>query len=208
LPKTLAQNLAAVLDPIDPTLAPAILSGYGLDTSATTNTPQVIKPVLDLATDICFALGATAFARTWSSPGTLEQLGTEAFLARFNVPNPWDGPWKGHATHILDIAFVLQNYREQLSPGQQKSADLLTKHVIAFVNGGSPWAAYKSGTEEGAMVYYAPEQSQEDESRFVPDEAPGRTGRRHVLQKLMKQDVFDKVMEAWEALMKGPQAAK
>lgn len=73
-----------------------------------------------------------------------------------------------------------------------------------FVNGGSPWRAYKNGVEDGSMVYFASEQGEEDESRFVSDEASEKTGRRDVLQKLMKQELLDKVMEAWETTMKGP----
>ncbi len=202
LPKTLADHLTSTLDPVDPALAPAIISGYGLDTSATANTPESLEAVLNLATDICFALGARTFARTWSDAGA--EAATEAFLYRFNVPNPWDGPWKGWATHILDIAFVLQNYRERLAPGQQRAGDKFTDDVISFVNGGSPWPAYRIGAEEGAMVYFATEQGEEDESRFVPNETPETVDRRDIIQRLMKQEVYDKVMEAWEGFMKGP----
>jgi carboxylesterase type B len=198
LPKTLADHLTATLDPISPSLGPAIISGYGLDATATTNTPESLEAVLELATDICFALGARAFASTWGSGA-----GTESFLYRFNVPNPWDGPWKGRATHILDIAYVLQNYRERLAPGQQQTADRFTKDVVSFVNGGSPWPAYKDGAE-GSMVYFATEQGNDDESRFVARETPETVDRRDIIQKAMTQDVFDKVMDAWEGFMKGP----
>ncbi|BEJ06734.1 hypothetical protein CcaverHIS641_0400030 [Cutaneotrichosporon cavernicola] len=202
LPKTLADHLKATFDPINTSLAPAIISGYGLESTATANTPESLVAVLGLATDICFALGARAFARAWSDVGS--ETGTESFLYRFNKPNPWDGPWKGHATHILDIAFVLQNYRECLAPGQQKAGDRFTKDVISFVNGGSPWPAYKDGAEESAMVYFATEQGEKDESRIVPHETPETVDRRDIIQRLMKQEVFDKVMEAWEGFMKGP----
>ncbi|KAK4171979.1 putative carboxylesterase [Triangularia setosa] len=198
LPKTLATFLAVTLDPVDPELAPAIVSGYGLDTSATANSQESLKAVLDLATDICFGLGARTFVRSWS------EAGLDAFLCHFNVPNSWDGPWKGYATHILDIAFILQNYREHLPAGQQKAANKQTEDAIAFIYGEAPWPGYKGGTQEGAMVYYAPEQGEEDQSRFVPGEVPEETGRRDILQKLMKQEVLDKVMDAWDLFMKGP----
>ncbi|KAK4683063.1 hypothetical protein QC764_121820 [Podospora pseudoanserina] len=198
MPKTMATFLAATLDPIDRELAPKIISGYGLNASATANSQESLKAVLDLATDICFGLGARTFVRSWS------QAGLEAFLCHFNVPNPWDGPWKGHATHILDIVFVLQNYRELLPVGQQKAGDQQTEDAIAFIHGEAPWPAYKIGAQEGAMVYYAPEQGEEDQSRFVSGEIPEETGRRDILQKLMKQEVLDKVMDAWDLFMKGP----
>lgn len=199
LPHTLATYLAEALDPIDPKLTPAITSAYGLDQSATANTTESTKAVLDLATDICFALGARAFARAWS-----QKPGAEAFLYRFNVPNPWDGPWKGHATHILDIAFALLNYREHLGPGQQKSGDKFARDIISFVNGGSPWDPYRVGADQGAMVYFAAESGEDDESRYVPAEDPQQTGRRVILQDLLDEAGLDKVMTAWEMFMRGP----
>lgn len=199
MPVTLAKYLAEVLDPIDTKLSPAICSAYGLDETATVNTAESTKAVLDLATDICFALGARAFAGAWS-----RKPGAEAFLYRFNVPNPWEGPWKGHATHILDIAFGLQNYREHLEPGQQKSEDRFARDIISFVNGGSPWHTYQVGAEQGAMVYYAAEDAKDDESRYVRTEDPRETGRRVILQDLLDEQGLDKVMSAWEMFMKGP----
>ncbi|KAK4199004.1 putative carboxylesterase [Triangularia verruculosa] len=198
LPRTLATFLATTLDPVDPALAPTIVSGYGLDTAATVNSQESLKACLDLATGICFGLGARTFVRSWS------QAGLEAFLYHFNVPNPWDGPWKGYAAHILDIAFVLQNYQEKLPAGQQKAAKKQTEDAISFIYGEVPWPAYKIGAQEGAMVYFAREQSSEDESRYVPGEITEETGRRDILQKIMTQEVFDKVMDAWDLFMKGP----
>ncbi|KAK1777632.1 Alpha/Beta hydrolase protein [Copromyces sp. CBS 386.78] len=155
LPHTLARYIAEALDPIDPKLSPVIIY------NATVNTLESTKAVLDLATDICFALGARAFARAWS-----QKPGAEAFLYRFNVPNPWDGPWKGHATHILDIALALQNYREHLGLGQQNQ-----------------------GRDSR-------ETCEDDESRYVPTEDPQQTGRRVILQDLLDEEGLDKVMTA------------
>ncbi|KAB5580885.1 Alpha/Beta hydrolase protein [Coniochaeta sp. 2T2.1] len=201
LPKTLTAHLAAALDSVDPSLTQAIISGYNLPTAATANTFESTKPVLDLATDICWSVGARSFARSWSSSTITNEK--KAFLYRFNVPNPWDGAWKGHATHILDIAFVLQNYREYLAPGQQKAGELFGRHVIAFVNGDVPWPAYGDGGRPGAYVYFAPEEGEEDASCYVEDEAHERTGRRGLLQGV-RPEVLDRVMGAWEMCMKGP----
>ncbi|KAF3387325.1 hypothetical protein F1880_001410 [Penicillium rolfsii] len=41
---------------------------------------------------------------------------------RWIEPNPWDGPWKGSANHILDVAFLFQNYNESLSQLQREVA--------------------------------------------------------------------------------------
>ncbi|KAK5659821.1 hypothetical protein OQA88_1033 [Cercophora sp. LCS_1] len=196
LPRTLADHLHAKLDDINPTLVPTVIDGYGIDVDAIANTSESTKAVLGLATDICFGFGARAFAKAWS------ETGNESFLYRFNVPNPWDGPWKGHATHILDIAFVLQNYRDFLGEGQRKSGERFTRDVITFVSGGAPWTKYRA-EEPGAMVYDAKESGEADESKFVGKDGE-QSGRREVLLKLTGQGVLDKVMEAWEGFMKGP----
>lgn len=78
---------------------------------------------------MCFAVAAREFAREWSLAGL------EAFLCRFNCPNPWDGAWKGHATHILDLAFLLLNYNQYLSKGQQQAAERFADDVIACARG-------------------------------------------------------------------------
>lgn len=169
-----------------------------------------------MATDICFALAARAFVRAWSGAATAADTndddnssgdgegGREAFLYRFNVPNPWPGPWKGHATHILDIVFLLQNYREKLAVGQRKTGERMAREVVAFVSGRRSWPAYGMGGKEGAMVYYAAEDAEEDGSGYVENEGLGGTGRRDVLQRVMGQEIWDQVMSAWEGFMKGP----
>lgn len=200
-PKTLVQHLHALLDPIDLTLAPKIVSAYSLNTSIPSNTPESTKSILEFGHDVCFALAARSFTRAWSAPGT------EALLYRFNCPNPWDGPWKGVATHIQDIVFMLLNYRESLAPGQRKSAERFAQDIIAFVAGGkTPWKGYRSGVDEGSMVYFAPMEGEEDESGFVGDEKPGRTGRRDVLLRLGEErgQVWDRIMDAWQMFMAGP----
>ena len=184
------------MDPIDRGLTPAIVAAYGLDTSATTNTATTIRPVLNFANDVLFALPSRAMARAWSASGC------QAFLAHFNCPNPWDGPWKGEATHVLDIAFVLQNYKEKLSLGQQRAAERYAKDIVAFVNGADPWPSYQKGTNEASMVYDAPVVGNADMSHVALDTEPSITGRRNFLPKLTGEKLLDKVMAAWEMFMK------
>lgn len=201
LPKTLAQYLSTTLDPVGAILAPAIVAAYGIDPSTTSNTPESIERVLDLGNDICFAEAARTFTRTWSGSSVAD---TEALLYRFNCPNPWDGPWKGHAVHIQDIAYLLLNYQEYLSPGQQQSAERFANDIIAFSNGKRPWAAYQNYFAEESMVYYSSMIGDKDCSTFVLDEALGDTGRRKILQQVVSVGLLDKVMDAWQMFMAGP----
>jgi len=199
LPKTLQHCLTAVFDPVNPTIATALIKAYRIDAEATSNTRKTVEPVLNFANDVLFAQPARVFSRAWSAAAV---PGTEAFLCHFNCPNPWAGPWKGYATHILDIAFVLQNYNEHLSPGQAKCAERYAKDVIAFVNGASPWARYNENESgSGAMVYDADEEGTEDKSRFVPttsDEAGKESKRRKFLEHIVKEELFDKLLDVWQ----------
>ncbi|KAG5661252.1 hypothetical protein KAF25_005374, partial [Fusarium avenaceum] len=47
-----------------------------------------------------------------------ENVPGDVFLMQFSEPNPWDGPFKGHSTHILDVAFLLQNFNDHLDETQ------------------------------------------------------------------------------------------
>jgi carboxylesterase type B len=124
-----------------PSLVETILSTYDI-TSATTS-DAAFKGVLDFATDILFYASTIKLAQSW--PGA-------AYVYHFNEPNPWDGPYKGEATHILDIAFLFQNYNEYLSDEQSATAKAYAGHLIAFVNGEESYERYDAN-DGGAMVY-------------------------------------------------------
>ena len=201
LPKTLIACLSETFDPIDPRIAREIAAAYGIDGAAESNTRENLMPVLHYGNDVMFALPARELVRAWSSA---DVPGTEAFLCHFNAPNPWDGPWKGYATHIQDLAFVLLNSHDTLSAGQRLCAERYAKDIISFVNGGNPWPAYEGGVKEGAMAYFAPVEGDEDESEFVPTEDPERTGRRDRLQTIVGEGLFDKLVDTWQMFMAGP----
>ncbi|OQE42964.1 hypothetical protein PENCOP_c003G00472 [Penicillium coprophilum] len=200
-PQRLVKYLSTAFENGDQGIAPAIAAAYNLDPSTTYNTPESTENVLNFGNDVCFAAAAQSFTRAWSSSSV---PGTEALQYHFNCPNPWDGPWKGHATHILDIAFVLQNYAESLSNGQRRSAEQFAADVITFVNGKKPWAEYQVGAAEGSMIYDAPMEGGQNLSGFVACETPEKTGRRYALQALVKPELFDQLMDVWQMFMAGP----
>ncbi|KAL1870084.1 hypothetical protein Plec18167_007602 [Paecilomyces lecythidis] len=184
-------------------IAPTLISAYALDTNAVSNTLQTTLPILNFGNDIMFSLPARAFARAWSHSRSPVK-GTESFLCHFNCPNPWDGRWKGYATHVLDLNFVLQNFREDLSRGQRESAERYARDIIAFVHGESPWDAYEVDARPGSTVYYAPVDGEQDGSRFVPDEESESTGRRDIFQKVVGEALFDELVDVWQLFMAGP----
>lgn len=197
MPQTLARCVSQALSSTNPGDKAAIATAYQLDSSSmvTANTKASTERVLNFGNDVCFALAAREFARTWSLAGL------EAFLYRFNCPNPWDEAWKGYATHILDLALLLLGYNEYLSKGQQQAAERFAKDVIVFVHGGEPWVAYRTGTQEGSMVYDAPAEGEVDGSQYVECEIPQRTGRRDVMYKVETPEILDKLMGSWQMFM-------
>lgn len=94
--------------------------------------------ILDFANDISFHALASAYASAWKRT---------AYRYRFREPNPWDGPWKGHATHVLDVAYLFLNYTESMSKSQAKLASDFATDIIHFINGKAPFLRYeqKSG---------------------------------------------------------------
>lgn len=145
---------------------------------------------------MCFAVAAREFARAWSLAGL------ESFLYRFNCPNPWEGVWKGHATHILDLAFLLLNYNEYLAKGQRQAAERFAKDVITFVHGHQPWVAYwNNGAQQGSMVYDAPVEGAMDRSEYVGCDAPQMTGRRDAMHRFGAPEVLDRLMDGWQMFM-------
>ena len=201
LPQTLAQCLSTVFDPIDTKIAPAIVSAYGLQINTKSNSSQTTKPCLDFAADVSFALPARYLTRSWASSSVSD---SNAYLYHFNCPNPWEGPWKGQATHAIDIIFALQNYRGHLSAGQQHCSERFAKDLITFVNGEEPWPAYGLGENPGAMVYYASTEGEKDESEFVPDSTPEKTRRTNVLVSLVGEELLDKLVQACQMFLVGP----
>jgi carboxylesterase type B len=198
LPRTLAQCLATVFDSIDTKIAPAIISAYGLEIDAKSNSQETTKACLDFAADVSFALPTRYLTRSLAAVDECK-----AYLCHFNCPNPWDGSWKGYATHALDIIFVLQNYTHHLSVGQRLCAERYAKDVIAFVNGAEPWPVY-STDQPGSMVYYAPMEGNKDESEFVPTQTPEKTGRKNDLVELVGEESLDKLVEACQKFLVGP----
>jgi hypothetical protein len=117
----------------------------------------------------------------------------KAFRYRFNCPNPWEGPWKGYATHILDIIFALLNYTEHLDNRQRNGVERLAKDMITFVHGDQPWGEYRTDAR-GSMVYHAAMEGDSNMSQFYKDYSAANTGRRDHLQEIVQPEHFVRLM--------------
>lgn len=99
--------------------------------------------LLKFISDVAFFLPAVEMASNFPK---------KAFVFGFNEPNPWDGLFKGHASHILDVAFLFQNYNQFLDETQRATAVAFATDIITFVNGQEPWKPFNGGNE---VAFYA-----------------------------------------------------
>ncbi|KAK3681248.1 Alpha/Beta hydrolase protein [Podospora appendiculata] len=123
----------------------SLLDQYALGTSTLTGTDdEALVNILRLMSDISFFLPAVDFA---------DKFTNKALVAAFNEPNPWAGLFKSHASHILDVAFLFQNFNASLDEGQRAIAVTFGGDVIAYVNGETPWQGKDRAGERGIGVY-------------------------------------------------------
>ncbi|PYI26720.1 alpha/beta-hydrolase [Aspergillus indologenus CBS 114.80] len=114
-----------------------IMKEYGISEESAGE--EAYDRILTFVTDLCFFLPILQYGHYWSG---------QAHLYNFNEPNPWDGRWKGRANHILDVAFLFQNYNDLLSEPQRAVAIQFAEDLIAFAHGREPWKPFRWETTD------------------------------------------------------------
>jgi len=123
--------------------------------------------------------------------------GSNAYVYHFNEPNPWEGPWKGEATHVLDVAFLFQNYNDYLSEAQRRSAQTLAEDLIEFLYGRAPFPSW-TREQGGAKVYGPPVQ----QAQFVSGTSAEAYGRRNNIFELVAAGAdLDSLSAVWAHFM-------
>ncbi|KPM40140.1 hypothetical protein AK830_g6442 [Neonectria ditissima] len=154
----------------------SLLDHYSLSESATRTLTddEALFKILAFISDVAFFMPAIELASNF--PG-------DSFVFAFNERNPWEGLFKGHASHILDVAFLFQNFNESLDEAQRASAEAFGRDVISFVNGQAPWKAFNAGahgvgvyTNGGREYVEPPAQEKTGRSPFVFQLAKGENG--------------------------------
>lgn len=135
---------------------------------------------LHFAHDVVQLAATRVIANRW--PG-------QAYVFHFNEPNPWEGRFKGVASHLLDTAFLFQNYEAFLDEEQVASGTTFGRHVIEFVNGEEPFPAFSSGS--GKVQVYGPGETR---SRQVDAKDLSAAGRRDHVFKLAEAVGLDKLV--------------
>ncbi|KAK6064902.1 carboxylesterase [Seiridium cupressi] len=151
---------------------------------------EALMNIQKFITDVHFYAPAIEVAKAW--PGS-------AFLYHFNEPNPWDGPHKGESTHILDIAFLFQNYNEHLNVDQRKTTQQFARDFVTFVNGEDPYPVF-SRDNGGAEVYGPPASAG---TNSIRSKNPSDYGRRGLVWDLASSVGLDKLSTALDMFMAG-----
>jgi hypothetical protein len=165
-----------------------LLDAY--DISPELSDANALYNILKFATDISFFAPCITFAKGW--PG-------KSYVYHFNEPNPWDGEWKGEAGHILDVAYLFQNFNEFLDPAQKEVAIHFAGDFIKFMNGKSAWVPFEA--KQGAQVYGP--SGKGISSEFVEGVATEKSGRRNTVYTLADDIRLDDQAAAWSAFFTG-----
>lgn len=165
-----------------------VLDAYGINPNLSDD--EGLYKILKFSTDINFFAPAIAIAKGW--PG-------KSFVYHFNEPNPWDGAWKGEAGHVLDVAYLFQNYNEFLDEAQRQVAVTFAGDFIKFMNGKSAWATF--GSKEGAQCYGP--SGKGFTAEFVEGVATEKSGRRNTIYELAEDFGLGSLAGAWSAFFTG-----
>jgi len=159
---------------------------YGLKPEITDKQAQPL--IQRFGNDVAFFAPTLAYAKHFSTAGI------KTHVYRFNATNPWDGPLKGTANHILDIAFLFHNYNQFLSETHRKVAEGFAEKVLGFVAGKEPCKTWKQGGE--ALIVG------DDKVIVGSDQEPGN-GRREEFRKLAEEVGWQKLEDTWGAFVSG-----
>lgn len=174
-----------------PTTAEQIAKSYGV--SEGTSDEEAYPGVLDFINDVLFFSPALTFAQGWKG---------NAYVYYFNEGNPWEGQWKGRTNHILDLAYLFQNFREFLSPDQQALASAFAEDFFKFCHGQAPWPAITKGTVSNGFTArrYGPT-SEDTAAGTVTQAYGGESRRRSNLYDYTDQVSLDELAKALNIFM-------
>ncbi|RFU29937.1 hypothetical protein B7463_g6386, partial [Scytalidium lignicola] len=182
-------DYVAKILPEHPSVATSILKSYGI-TSEMPDDEAVVR-ILEFGSDIAFIGSGISFAKGF--PGAV-------YRYFYNEPNPWDGQWKGKASHIMDIKALFLNYNEYLPSGQAQTSTTMAKDAIAFINGKAPWSSYDEQNRTVKMYGPSEEEGFTAEVSEKDDKVPQR---RNYLLEFENSPGWDALSATWVAFLHG-----
>ena len=86
---------------------------------------ETLAAVINYITDISFFAPAVKLSQLW--PGKYH-------VGLFNEKNPWDGIYKGRASHLLDTAYLWGNYNPKYTRENWAVGRAMAEDVISFIS--------------------------------------------------------------------------
>lgn len=148
-----------------------ILEFYHIKDS--TSDQDALLRIISFVTDIMFYAPSVALSQTWE----------KSYLCHFNEGNPWPGLYQDRANHMLDIAYLWQNFNHTLAEPQKAVARVFADHIISFTAGQE---VVPSFMPDQRVTVYGPS-SQGFSSCFGHMEDEGITARRTALFRLAEE---------------------
>lgn len=148
-----------------------ILDFYGIREDSSDQ--DALLSITSFITDIMFYAPSVTMAQTWET----------SYICHFNEGNPWEGLYRGRASHMLDIAYLWQNYNHILTSPQEAVARRFAEHVVGFTAGQEAGPKFKLGHE--VTVYGPSSQGISSQASHMDDEEA--TSRRATFFKLAEE---------------------
>lgn len=124
LPNIAAAIAASFSRSLSGPAAQAVLTAYSI--SASTPDDEAMDSIIELASDVAYRIPAQYFARAFRG---------RTWTYAFTEENPWEGMFKGKSTHMLDAAFLFQNFNEHLTAEEKEVSGKLAEDFVVFANG-------------------------------------------------------------------------
>ncbi|USP77107.1 uncharacterized protein yc1106_04381 [Curvularia clavata] len=159
-----------------------LLAAYSLDGPSPKK--QESERLLELVSELRFYLPALVAYRGWKASSPPKR----ASRYHFHVPNPIDGPFKGLASHELDVVLLLNNFEEHLDKHTREVARAMQDQFIRYING-EGWA--KSGK---LTVFGSNGMTEVDEEQY---DAVYRNGRGAMLEDIGMNKLW-RLADTWQ----------
>jgi carboxylesterase type B len=161
-----------------------LLASYKLDTDLSPE--QETDTLRNLASELRFYDPVRRIYKGWKSTAPPKRCGRY----HFHIPNPIEGNFKNIVSHELDVAFLLQNFNDQLNAQHRTVAKAMADHFIGFVHG-EQWAG------DGKVVVFGSDGVKEVEEEGY--DKMYRGGRGAVLDSIDGEKLW-RVAEMWQGV--------
>lgn len=186
--------MASVRKSLGPEAACKLLWFY--DISEDTPDSKALLSIIQFVTDISFYAPAVKLAGSWPGP---------SYLGHFNERNPFEGLYKGRASHLLDTAYMWGNYNQKYTKQNWIVARAMAENLVSFVNGTDNLPVFNgsSGDVDGKKLVTVYGPSEENVSSKVEQLGTEATCRNHRIFGLANEiGGLDVLLDAMVAFLK------